>query len=79
MWSVSNRSTKGSVKPDLKESLQPPDLKDTFADKHNQLKDAPPFDPCVGALGCISVSSFPYDNVTLLILHLCHKLGECAD
>lgn len=54
----------------LKESLQPPDLENAFSNKHSKLKDAPPFDASVGALGCISMRSLAHDDIGLLILNL---------
>ena len=64
---------------DLKETLQPPDLEDTLSNQDSQLKDAPPFDTGIGALGSVSVHALPDDNITLLVADLGEQLAETAN
>jgi hypothetical protein len=54
----------------LKESLQPPDLEDAFANQDNHLEYAPPFDSTVCTLCRVSVGSFSHNNVRLFIFDL---------
>ena len=63
----------------LEESLQPPHLENALADKECKLEDAPPFHTRVCAFGCVSVDSFSYDNVGLLIADLSQGIGKTAD
>ena len=60
----------------LKEPLQPPNLKDAFPKQHTQLKDTPPLDPPVRALGRISMRPLPNNNVRLLILDLTQQIRK---
>jgi len=54
----------------LKEPLQPPNLKATVGDEYKHLKYAPPFHPGVGALGSVSMSPLSDHDIALLVLHL---------
>ena len=54
----------------LKEPLQPPNLKPSVGDEYKNLKYAPPFHPTVGTLGSVSMSSLSDDYVALLVFHL---------
>lgn len=60
----------------LKETLQPPDLKYTFAQKHAQLKDAPPLHSTIRTLRRVPVRSLTYHDVGLLIFDLVEEFGE---
>ena len=68
-----------SWKTYLKEPFQPPDLKDAFAQQHTQLKDTPPLDPPICALGRISMCPLPDHNVGLLILDLTEQIRKMLD
>ena len=63
----------------LEESLQPPDLEDTFTSQYTHLEDTPPLYSGIGALSGISVGSFPDNDIRLLILDLGKELGELAN
>jgi len=54
----------------LKEPLQPPNLKATVGNEYKHLKYAPPFHPTVGALSSVSMSPLSDDDIALLVLHL---------
>lgn len=64
---------------DLKESLQPPHLENSFADEYGDLKEAPPLDTSIGALGCVTVGTFAKNNVALLILDLGYEFAHLAN
>lgn len=57
----------------LKESLEPPDLKDALSNQHAELKNAPPFYPCIRALCSVPMRSLPNHDVALLVFHLCQE------
>lgn len=61
---------------DLKEPLQPPNLKDTLPKQHKQLKDAPPLHPRIRALRRIPMRPLPHNDVPLLILNLRNQLAQ---
>ena len=63
----------------LKESLQPPNLENTLANKHRKLEDTPPLNTSIRALGCVSVYPLANDNVRLLILDLGESVEKSAD
>lgn len=52
----------------FEESPQPPDLEDVFTNNDTNDKQVPPFDPAVGALGCVSVGALSNNDVRLLVL-----------
>jgi hypothetical protein len=54
----------------LKESFQPPDLEDAFANQDNHLEYAPPFDSTVCTLCRVPVGSFSNNNVRLFVFDL---------
>lgn len=54
----------------LKEPLQPPNLKTAVGDEYKNLKYAPPFHPTVSALSSVSMSPLSDDDIALLIFHL---------
>lgn len=69
----------GTVLAYLEEALQPPDLKDAFADQDTHLEHTPPLDSGVCAFCGVSVGSFAEDNVGLFVLDLGKEFGELAD
>ena len=60
----------------LKEPFEPPNLEYTLSDKNTNLKDAPPLDSIVCALGCVPMSSFSDDDVRLFVLNLGDQFRE---
>jgi hypothetical protein len=68
----------GTVLAYLEESLQPPDLKDAFADQDSHLEDAPPLYSSIRALGCISMGSFSDHDVGLFVFDLSEEFGQLS-
>jgi hypothetical protein len=66
---------RGTVLAYLEESLQPPDLEDTFAHQHSHLEYTPPLDSGICTFGSVSVGSFPDNDVRLLVFHLREEFG----
>jgi hypothetical protein len=55
---------------DFKESLEPPNLKDTLSYEHSELENAPPFHTCVRRFGGVAVCALADNNIALLVLDL---------
>lgn len=60
----------------LKEPLQPPNLKHSLRDQDPQLEDTPPLDPRIRTLRRIPMHALPHHNVTLLIFHLIQQFRQ---
>lgn len=58
----------------LKETLQPPDLKDTLGNKDSHLEYRPPLNTLVRRLGGVSVDTLTENDVGLLVLDLSKEL-----
>ena len=65
----------GAILAYLEESLQPPDLEDTFADQDSHLEHTPPLYSGICAFCGVSVRSFSEDDVGLLVFDLGKELG----
>jgi hypothetical protein len=68
----------GTVLAYLEESLQPPDLKDAFADQDSHLEDTPPLHSSIRTFGCVSMSSFSDHDVRLFVFHLGKEFGQLS-
>lgn len=63
----------------LKESLDPPNLKNTLSKQYNQLKQTPPLDASIRTLRRISMGPLPHHDVSLLILDLPDQFGQLSN
>jgi hypothetical protein len=68
----------GTVLAYLEEPLQPPDLKDAFANQDSHLEDTPPLYSSVRALGCVSMGSFPDHDIGLFVFDLGEELRQLS-
>ena len=64
---------------DLEEAFEPPDQEDALSHQDAQLEDAPPLDPCVGALGRVAVRPFAHDHVRLFVFDLGEEFDQFPD
>jgi hypothetical protein len=53
----------GTVLAYLEESFQPPYLEDTLSDQDSHLENTPPLDSAVCAFCCVTMRSFPNDDI----------------
>lgn len=59
-----------STSTHFEEPLQPPHLEPAVRAEDENLKDAPPLDAGIGALGSVPVGPLADNNVALFVLHL---------